>query len=336
MQDPRLQQAQLYTEFSGLNALKTQARTDKQAALEQVARQFEGIFMSAMLKSMRQANEVFSEGNYLNSQQSRFYQDMFDSQLSLTMSSGQGMGLSEALVRQLGGQVAGVSEGSAPTGERRLSIMDYDRSLPALSRELPERLAAVTQIAEDAEVISKGRSEAAANALHADFTSPEEFVGRLLPLAERAAAGTGIDPKLMVAQAALETGWGRHMIEAPDGEPSFNLFGIKADQRWSGEHVNIATSEYRDGVRVTERAAFRRYEDFESSFRDYVAFLGDNPRYRDVLAVAGDPEQFAHRLQQAGYATDPNYANKILRIMAGDQLNNDQGATPLASLGTEG
>ncbi|SDX44679.1 flagellar assembly peptidoglycan hydrolase FlgJ [Marinobacter mobilis] len=336
MQDFRLQQAQVYTEFSGLNAIKTQARSDKQAALEQVAKQFEGIFISEMLKSMRQANDVFAEGNYLNTSQSKLYRDMFDSQLSLTMSGNEGMGLAQALVRQLGRQIPGVSGSAGENGGNLRSITDYDRSLPPLSRDLPERLAEVEQVASELPVHPASSLTEGQDALPTTFESPEQFVGHLLPLAERAASGTGIDPRLMVAQAALETGWGRHMIEASDGAPSFNLFGIKADQRWAGDSVDITTSEYRDGVRMSEQAAFRRYTDFEASFRDYVQFLGDNPRYRDVLEVAENPELFAQRLQQAGYATDPNYANKILRIMAGDQLSNDPGAAPLVSQGTEG
>lgn len=336
MQDPRLQQAQLYTEFSGLNALKTQARTDKQSALAEVARQFEGIFTSEMLKSMRQANDVFSEGNYLNSQQSKFYRDMFDSQLSLTLSSNQGMGLAEALVRQLSRQIPGMMEnGAAAPGQRR-SITDYDRSLPPLSRDLPDQLDQVNRVVDAIDEAGGVADQVSAADIPASFESPEDFVSYLLPLAEKVASDTGINPRLMVAQAALETGWGRHMIEGQGGKPSFNLFGIKADQRWEGESVAVVTSEYRDGVRVSERADFRSYDDFEASFRDYGKFLDSNPRYREVLAAAEDPESFAHQLQQAGYATDPNYANKILRIMAGDQLNNSEGDTVSVALGSEG
>ncbi|OEY67364.1 flagellar assembly peptidoglycan hydrolase FlgJ [Marinobacter sp. X15-166B] len=319
MQDARLQQARVFTEFGGLNALKTQARTDKQAALEEVARQFESLFMAEMLKSMRQAGDVLAEGNYLNSEQSEFYRDMFDSQLSLSLSRNEGMGLAHTLVQQLSRQIPGMNAQGERLAGHRTSIQDYDRSLPALSIELPARLREVEQVAETmARPVPE--SEPAREDLPAEFTSPREFVRQLLPLAERVAADSGLNPRLMVAQAALETGWGKHMITGANGEPSYNLFGIKADRRWSGEAVNITTSEFREGVRLQERADFRAYDDYESSFRDYVSFLHANPRYREVLANADDPQVFARKLQSAGYATDPEYAAKISRIMSGKQF----------------
>lgn len=328
MQDHRIQQAQIYTDFSGLNALKNQAGNDRKGALEEVARQFEGLFLSQMLKSMRAANQVLAEGNYLNSQQSEFYQDMFDSQLSLSMSRGEGMGLTEALVRQLGRSIPGMDESGSELPGARRTLADYDRSLPPLSPRLPERVEEVNRLLDDVdpvaeEIEAERKAEdvsipPAVTELPGRFGSPVEFVTSLLPLAKEVAAESGINPRLMVAQAALETGWGRHMIEGSDGSSSFNLFGIKADQRWSGEAVNIATTEFREGVPMSERADFRRYNDYRESFRDYVDFLHNNPRYRDALAVADQPGLFAERLQQAGYATDPRYGEKIRSIMGGE------------------
>ena len=152
------------------------------------------------------------------------------------------------------------------------------------------------------------------------FESPEHFVEQLMPFAEQIGKETGIDPRLMIAQAALETGWGKHMIKGDGSQPSFNLFGIKADSRWSGDAVSITTTEFRGGVAMKERADFRAYPDYEASFRDYVDFLQNNPRYRDVLSSADQPEVFAEKLQEAGYATDPEYGAKIRRIMNRDSL----------------
>jgi peptidoglycan hydrolase FlgJ len=318
MQDFSVQKAQIYTEFEGLNRLKTQARTDKQGALREVAEQFEGLFLSEMVKSMRKAGDVFAEGNYLNSSQSKFYQEMFDSQLSLSMSRKQGTGLAEALVRQLSRQIPGMDVEGSPMASHKAELKDYDRSLPLLTRQLPEQVDKVNAVAES---VSSKPVKDEGLALPERFDSPESFVRHLLPMAERAAASTGINPRVMVAQAALETGWGRHMIEGQSGSPSFNLFGIKADQRWAGDSVNIATTEFREGVPMSERASFRAYPDYESSFRDYVSFLESNPRYRDVLAAADDPEQFTDRLQEAGYATDPNYGEKIRRILNTDTMD---------------
>lgn len=316
MQDYQVQKAQVYTDFSGLNALKSQARTDKQAALEEVARQFESLFLSEMVKSMRKAGDVFAEGNYLNSNESEFYRDMFDSQLSLSMAKGEGTGLAEALVRQLGQQAPGLDGQGGKLAGHKASLADYDRSLPPLSVELPEQLDKVAAVAQDAAPLPAE----VAKPLPEQFDSPEHFVRELLPVAERIAADSGIDPKLMVAQAALETGWGRHMIKGDDNRPSFNVFGIKADGRWQGDAVTITTTEYREGVPLKEQADFRAYPDYESSFRDYVSFLESNPRYRDVLSVADQPDVFADKLQEAGYATDPNYGDKIRRIMNRDSL----------------
>lgn len=319
MQDYRVKQAQIYTDFSGLNAMKTQARTDKQAALEQVAKQFESLFLAEMLKSMRKAGDVFAEGNYLNSNESEFYRDMFDSQVSLSMANGSGTGLAEALVRQLSRDVPGMDNQGGRLAGHKASLADYDRSVPAISRDLPERIQAVEQVARSADR-DKPESVKAIGDLPLVFESPEHFVSELMPFAQRIGQESGIDPRLMVAQAALETGWGRHMIKGDGDQPSFNLFGIKADTRWSGEAVSITTTEFRGGVPMRERADFRAYPDYEASFRDYVDFLNSNPRYKDVLASADEPEVFADKLQEAGYATDPEYGSKIRRIMNRDSL----------------
>ena len=320
MQDSRIQQAQVYTDFQGLHTLKTQARTDKRAALEQVAEQFESLFLAEMLKSMRKAGEAFSEGNYLNSNESKTYRDMFDQQVSLSMANGAGTGLAEALVRQLSRQIPGMDSSGEKMAAHKSTLADYDRSLPAISKELPEQLSQVKALSEAAPSLAEPKADgspaqSAGNALPATFESAEQFVGKLMPVAEKVAKESGIDPKLMIAQAALETGWGRHMIEGDGNEPSYNLFGIKADSRWAGDEVTITTTEFRGGVPMKEKADFRAYPDYEASFRDYVDFLQSNPRYKDVLSSADQPEVFADKLQEAGYATDPEYGSKIRSIM---------------------
>ena len=172
MQDYKVQQAQVYTDFNGLNALKAQARTDKESALREVARQFESLFLSEMLKSMRKAGDVFSEGNYLKSNQSELYRDMFDSQMSLTMAGGQGIGLAEALVRQLGKQVPGMGTDGDKLAGHKATLADYDRSLPALSAKLPERVREVETVVEQ----SAPASPAGALELPGQVESPDQFV----------------------------------------------------------------------------------------------------------------------------------------------------------------
>ena len=146
------------------------------------------------------------------------------------------------------------------------------------------------------------------------FSSQDEFVATMLPMAEAAAKRIGIDPKYLVAQAALETGWGKSVMRAEDGSSSHNLFGIKAGKSWQGGQARAITSEFRDGAMVKETAQFRSYDSYQDSFHDLVTLLQSNDRYKDVVKSADNPERFVRELQKAGYATDPNYANKISQI----------------------
>ncbi|PWU30189.1 MULTISPECIES: flagellar assembly peptidoglycan hydrolase FlgJ [unclassified Pseudomonas] len=146
------------------------------------------------------------------------------------------------------------------------------------------------------------------------FASADDFVATMLPMAERAARRIGVDPRYLVAQAALETGWGKKMIAQRDGSSSHNLFGIKSGSSWKGDSARAVTSEYENGRQVKEVASFRAYNSFEQSFQDYVSFLQNNDRYQDALDSTARPEQFMKELQRAGYATDPQYARKVSQI----------------------
>ncbi|MCE0460326.1 flagellar assembly peptidoglycan hydrolase FlgJ [Pseudomonas uvaldensis] len=146
------------------------------------------------------------------------------------------------------------------------------------------------------------------------FRDADEFVNAMLPMAKEAADRIGVDPRYLVAQAALETGWGKSVMRQPDGSSSHNLFGIKASQNWKGGSARAITSEFRNGEMVKETAEFRSYASYRDSFHDLVNLLQSNSRYQDVLKSADNPEQFVRELQKAGYATDPNYARKISNI----------------------
>ncbi|KAB0569564.1 flagellar assembly peptidoglycan hydrolase FlgJ [Pseudomonas sp. R11F] len=146
------------------------------------------------------------------------------------------------------------------------------------------------------------------------FSSQDEFVATMLPMAKAAAARIGIDPKYLVAQAALETGWGKSVMRAEDGSSSHNLFGIKAGQSWQGGQARAITSEFRNGAMVKETAQFRSYNSYQDSFHDLVTLLQSNDRYKEVVKSADNPERFVRELQKAGYATDPDYASKISQI----------------------
>ncbi len=143
----------------------------------------------------------------------------------------------------------------------------------------------------------------------------------LLPHARRAAQALGVAPEVLIAQAALETGWGRAMIRHPNGENSFNLFGIKANEEWQGSRVTVPTIEFVDGVMERRQSAFRAYPSASESFEDYVDLIRNSSRYQSARANASDPAAYVHGLQAAGYATDPDYAEKVLAVMESPALN---------------
>lgn len=149
--------------------------------------------------------------------------------------------------------------------------------------------------------------------------SPREFVERVWPHAVEAARQIGVPPHFLVAHAALETGWGQHEPRRHDGSPSYNLFGVKAGRSWRGEAVEATTTEFVGGVAGESRERFRAYGSYAESFRDYAALLTSRPRFSGVLGTS-DGTDFARKLQQAGYATDPMYADKLARIINGGTL----------------
>jgi flagellar protein FlgJ len=299
--------ASVYTDFQGLASLKGKAQKDSAGSLDEVARQFESLFVQMMVKSMRQAS--LGEGA-LDSDQSLFYRDMYDQQLSLHLANSGGLGLTEVIKRQLGGE----------TGAPETKGIDLDgyrhRPVP-----MAKPLASVAPP-------KAGRID------EPEPASPEEFVRQLWPLAQEAAAKLGQEPHALIAQAALETGWGRHMIRRPDGSSSHNLFNIKADHRWDGERASVDTLEYEQGAAVKKKANFRAYGSYRDSFNDYVEFLRSSPRYQGALDETQGGGYFAE-LQKAGYATDPNYAEKISSVMSGREMTQalaqlkKAGVTPL-------
>lgn len=346
------QHAQLFTELGEMNKLRQQARDNDPKALQAVAEQFEQLFLNMLVKSMRDANATFSEDSYFNSSQVQFYQEMSDSQLTKELAENKGIGLAEVLVRQLGGNLdPRLNDGKDEEGrikplsesERMLNrTVDTAASMAAsailgqaqansraVEKAKEESVSTMPNVAMSVTPESKiniSVPEAVAEKAQPQrFETPEQFVQTLLPLAESVAAELGVDPKVLLAQSALETGWGRYLVQRPEGGSSHNLFNIKADSRWSGENASVGTVEFRDGVAQKERAAFRVYDSYEASFRDYAEFLRNSPRYQHALEQAGDPYQYLSRLQEAGYATDPEYAKKISRIFDGDVL---AGVTP--------
>ncbi len=313
-------QASLYHDFSGLAALRRDARNDAASAVEPVARQFEAIFVQQMLKSMRDATP---EGGLFNSSQLKSWQQMFDQQLSVDLADHGGLGLAQVLVEQL--QAAGTVSGAAESGGTQAVVPPQGgQQGMALPSARYGSTAVVTGAALEAEPASTHSSRqqpspaqpplAAAGGPPAAPTPPEAFVRELWPLAEPAAAELGVDPAVLIAQAALETGWGQRALPAATGS-SHNLFNIKAGSGWQGPVTNVQTVEYDGAAARLERAAFRVYDSPADSFADYVDLIRSAPRYQDALASAAEPEAYLRELQAAGYATDPAYADKILAIL---------------------
>ncbi len=269
--------------------LKAQAAQNSPEALKKVAQQFEALLMNMMLKSMREA--VPQDGMF-DSDQTRLYTSMLDQQLSQTMAS-KGIGLADALVRQLSGRLVN----SAETG---VSGLMQDAGLAAVETAAPALASGATPAKADAKSVMSG---------------PQEFIQTLMPHAQRASETSGIPASFMIAQAALETGWGKRDIRGADGQPSYNLFGIKAGANWNGKTVDITTTEYVNGqpVKMTDR--FRAYDSWAESFADYARLLQSNSRYQPVMSQAQDAASFANGLQRAGYATDPAYAQKLLALI---------------------
>lgn len=337
--DNELQTARVYTDFRGLSSLRAQAREGAPQALTVAAKQFEAYLVQQLLRASREANP---EGGVIGDQSGGLYEDMFDKQIALTVTEGRGLGVADLLVRQLepsaGGQPtatalrpasdrasAAVSPPAASslarTPKPTASVRESVEALPAADGK-PQGVASGLPLTELFSTIGAAESGQAVpeGPTPVRFSKAADFVRAVMPHAQRVAGELGVDPRLLVAQAALETGWGRSIIRNADGTSSHNLFNIKAHRSWDGPVATVSTREYLGGAATTVRAAFRSYDSFESSFRDYVDFLRANPRYRQALTQTHDPASFARSLQAAGYATDPGYANKILRIFGDERL----------------
>lgn len=306
-----LEMARNVHDLGSIDKLRQAAKSGDKGALEEAAKQFEGIFVQMMLKSMRQAQDVLAdEDSPFNSQQVTFYRDMHDKQLATELATNSSLGLADIIVQQFGGSES-FMPADALRNDGNLAALQADPSL-RISTQAPINVNTVN--AESASAIAAPVNK------KSGFASPKDFVKTLYPLAERAAAALNIDPKALLAQAAVETGWGQYVMH--QGETSaHNLFGIKADSRWDGDAVKVSTLEYRDGTAHKEQAQFRRYDSYSESMHDYVNFIHTNPRYSEALTQTHDAQQYFTALQQAGYATDPNYAKKVLKVMDSEVFN---------------
>ncbi len=356
-----------YLDPNSLNSIKAMGRDKDPQALKEVAKKFEAMFVQQMLKTMREANEAFGEGNYFDSQTTRFHRDMLDQQMVLNLTSGRGIGLADHFYKQmLQNHGAGMKLESASVGSSAQDIngvldhvVEYKKSnsgeINAASADaLDDWINDFIRMSDNSQlqaVFSETESDKKVQApMHygippvlankfvaasqrtgqkASISSTQEnFVMLLKPHAEKAAAELNVNPDVLIAQVALETGWGKHVIHDKQGENSFNLFNIKTGSQWQGEKVNVSTLEYRDGLAVNEKADFRKYSDYADSFSDYVRLMKNSSRYEQVLQKGADSAAYAEALQSAGYATDPEYAKKIKQLLNNDAIKSLNALNP--------
>ena len=313
-----------WTDLAGLNSITALGREDRGAALEAAARQFESFFVAQLLKGMRSANELFATDNPMNTSEMQFRQDMLDQQLSVSLTQGRGLGLAGMLRDSCGSSSAHRRRPwRAPVPPRRPSSRRAVSTPPRAAGGARPRVAraALPPVVSSALRILEPVAQRARNAIAQSlFPGKESFVRAVLPEARRAAQALGVDPRVLVAQSALETGWGQSILSDHAGRSSHNLFNIKAGSYWEGRSVGVTTLEFSNGIAQQQRARFRAYGSFAESFADYIALLKSQPRYAAALANADDPSRFMRSLQQAGYATDPDYARKVMELLNDDTI----------------
>lgn len=302
-------------DVNALTTLKAQVKRDDPEALRAAAKQFEALFMQMVLKSMRDA--MPREGLFDNDQ-SRMYESLLDQQLALVMSNAGSTGLAAMIEKQLGrkDEAPGLFEQGLPLNPDNPGFPLDAETLRRLDARTRQELLKAFEVLSESQSVS-GRSSSAAVAAYAGAQGDDpaaEFAARMRPHALAAERQTGIPAHFMVAQAALETGWGRAEPRFADGRTSFNLFGIKAGRGWKGATVEASTLEYVDGQPQRQTERFRAYGSYAEAFADYGRLLTESPRY-SAAAASRDGAGFARALQSAGYATDPQYAAKLERII---------------------
>lgn len=255
--------AGIYTDFNGLTKLRSQAAQKSPEATEEVAKQFESIFIQMMLKSMRDASAMNEDSE---SDQTKFYQEMFDKQIALDLASGEGIGLAAVIRGQLGGIPASSS---------------VDDSLQS---NQPLAKASATKLSEDMSWTPEDN---------------QSFIREIFPHAETAASELNTSPEVLLAQSALETDWGKKIVRDDNGKTSLNLFTLPADNNWEGERVNVSTIVNRDGISQRERASFRAYDSFADSMNDYAKFLQSNPTSQKAPAMTNSAELNSIMQQQS-------------------------------------
>ncbi len=306
-----------------LDHLKRGENAQSPEAIKEVAKQFEALFMNMLLKSMRAATPQESQ---FDNEQTRTFTAMLDQQLSSDLAE-RGLGLADVLAKQL-------SKGVNPADDAMSQavsdpeISGNDKTDDSLHNNINAMKAYMANDLSNSQ--NRVLSEMAANlklgqnkqisenypaSSNKKLVGVDAFQHEMKSFADIASQSSGIPSHLMLGQAALESGWGKHQITGQDGTESYNLFGIKASKSWGGKVVESMTTEYINGIKHKRVEKFRAYDNYAESFKDFANLMQNNPRYQSVLTNTNNTERYANALQDAGYATDPNYAKKLVNVI---------------------
>jgi flagellar protein FlgJ len=309
--------APLAIDANALAGLREQAKTSPKAALSAAATQFEALFMQQLLKSMR---EALPQDGLLSSETSKTYTAMFDQQIAQQMSK-KGIGLAKILERQLAPALGG-GEAAAAGAAGKTDAAATTKSVPATAAAVGA--AAPSSSSAAAPATAPGAADGAQWRIPANVKA---FIETMRPHAEAAAKAVGVPADLLLAQAGLETGWGKSQPRTADGTQSHNLFGIKAGRAWNGAVAVAHTTEYVAGALTRTVDRFRSYGSYTEAFKDFAHMLSGSGRYAKAVASSDDPVAYARSLQSSGYATDPHYADKLVRAirLVSGQGSNGQG-----------
>jgi len=312
----------LAIDVQGVNKLRTMAKQNSPEAIKETAKQFEVLFINMMMKSMRDATP---DGGLFASHDRPIYTSMLDQQFSQNLAQ-RGMGLSDMLVAQLikedPSMASAKASASAASSPKSTHYVPLSFSSELLQHQTPQSRSIIKEALSGASAMHSnpvpdyGQDNLISAAkIYNTSSSAQSFTTQMQAHAQQAEQMTGIPASFILAQAAIESGWGKREITMADGSSSHNVFGIKAGSDWKGPVAEVTTTEYSDGVPKKVLAKFRAYDSHAEAFQDYAAFLANNPRYKQVLANSQTAQGFAHGLQQAGYATDPAYATKLMKVI---------------------
>ncbi len=302
-------------DINQLAELRRGAVKNDAGTIKQVAEKFEALFVQQLFKNLRA--ETADSDSIMDNAQSKMYRSMYDQKVSETLAKKGMLGLSSLIEKQLNPSSESGSHKIKP--EQTFFPLE---SYWAHQQKKPIKLDSTTS-SQPKNVATNLHTTAAPITSQPTQTidSKTAFVKAIWPLAEQAGKQLGVDPKVLVAQSVLETGWGQHMMQQPDQPTSNNLFGIKSTRHWQGEKVAVSSLEFIDQIPQKKVSSFKVYQDFSQSFRDYVDLVTNSPRYQPALQQASSAENYIQSLQEGGYATDPNYSEKIISIMNSPRLN---------------